>query len=355
MDSSLGTVTKPLEQPLRTRPGRTARVGSCRRGVLAWSCVVALFAWAEHALARDAIEVLVLAPAQIDDAAQWSDVVRGLHAAGARALQVGELAIDPVYAACRASECAAQLAISTRLAVALFVFTPETAPGAPGVELQLFEPDGTRLTQQAMLGSRSRADVVADLVKTARERVTLVDQALLSVTARPVGGVVWIDGRSAGVTPFQQPMAAGTHSVRVTLPGFRPQTRQVELARGEVRLLDVRLTRAAELPVASEHVRPASAARAVSPLNFVLGGALALLALPALVASINTLVNDGQCLESTGRGCSERASFGARSGLLLAAGGVALAGGGYLLIARPFELVAEASPRSAQLELRARF
>jgi hypothetical protein len=86
-----------------------------------------------------------------------------------------------------------------------------------------------------------------------------------------------------------------------------------------------------------------------------LGGVLSLVALPALVAGINTLVNDGQCLEPAADGCNERARFGVQSALLLSAGAVALLAGGYLLVAQPFGLEAEVSATAARLQMRARF
>jgi hypothetical protein len=341
-------VGSAIDRGEQQRPGCWAWVGPWR-GLLVAAIGGWLIASAGHVAAKDSAQVLVLAPAQVEDANQWSDVVRGLRASGKRVVQVSELGIDPVYAACRAHECAAQLAASTGLTVALFAFLPPHANAEAGLELQLFEPDGQQLTLRTALAARARTDAVAELFDSAKERLSLGDQALLRVTGKPVGGVVWLDGRVAGVTPFEQPTAAGIHRLRVTLSGFRPDERQIELARGEVHALEVRLMRAA-LPATA-----ARAPRAVSPLNFVLGGALVLIALPALVASINTWVNDGQCLESTSHGCNERARFGTRSALLLVAGGVGFAGGGYLLMARPFELAADVSPQAARLQFRARF
>jgi hypothetical protein len=56
----------------------------------------------------------------------------------------------------------------------------------------------------------------------------------LQIDSRPSGAQVWIDGAPAGVTPLLLPnVAAGTHSVRIELPGFRPWTTSVSVRTGE--------------------------------------------------------------------------------------------------------------------------
>jgi hypothetical protein len=93
-----------------------------------------------------------------------------------------------------------------------------------------------------------------------------------------------------------------------------------------------------------------------SPWNFVLGGVLALAALPALIEGANGLANDGQCLRQDAAGsCVEVEHFRAGGAVLLAAGGAALAAGAYFLIAQPFRIEAVTGAGGAQLRVRAQF
>jgi hypothetical protein len=314
---------------------------------LTFSCSAGL------ARAEESNQVLLLAPTQADQSDQWSDVVRGLRAIGKRVVQVAELSIDPVYAACRARECAASLAPMARIAVALFAIVPTDASGPARLELQLFEPDGGQIALRAPLGKRSRVELASELFEAAQRQLSLGERGLLRITSVPLGAVVWIDGKPAGVTPFEQAQAAGTHALRVTLTDFHSQERRIDLVRGAVSALAVRLRYGGVVGSPAGGID--SATRNTSAANFIVGGVLSLAALPALVAGINTLVNDGQCLESAADGCRERARFGVQSALLLSAGAVALLAGGYLLVAQPFGLQAEVSPTAARLQMRARF
>jgi hypothetical protein len=305
------------------------------------------------ARAHASSQVLLLAPTQTDQPDQWTDMVRGLRATGTRVVQLAELSVDPVYAACRATDCAARLAPLAQVAVALFAIVPADASGPARLQLQLFQPDGGQIMLQTPLDERSRVEVASELFEAAQRQLSLGERALLRVNSVPLGAVVWIDGRPAGVTPFEHPEAAGAHALRVTLAQFHAEERRIDLARGAMSTLDVRLRYSGGASRTAGGLDAAT--RTTSPANFVLGGLLSLVALPALVAGINTLVNDGQCLESAADGCRERARFGVQSALLLSAGGVALLAGGYLLVAQPFGVEAEVSPTAARLQMRGRF
>jgi hypothetical protein len=64
--------------------------------------------------------------------------------------------------------------------------------------------------------------------------VAAATAAGLQVDSRPSGAQVWIDGQPAGVTPLLLPnVAAGTHTVRIELPGFQPWTTSVSVRAGE--------------------------------------------------------------------------------------------------------------------------
>jgi hypothetical protein len=300
------------------------------------------------------VQLLLLAPTQAEDPAHWAGVVRGLSAAGQRALEVADLPLDPVFAACRSADCAAAAASSAHASVALFTFVPAEAGVGAQLELRTFEPDGKQTTERASLASdQALADVVTGLFAASRRQLALGEGALLSVASVPVGAVIWLNGHAVGVTPFERSLPAGQHALRVSLDGFQPEEQTLQLERGESRRVETRLTRTPD-PALGDRA-PAGRVTEPSPLNFALGGLFALAGLPALVTGVSSLANDGQCLESVGDACVKAGHFTTGDAVLLMAGALGLVGGGYLLIAQPFRVDAVASPDGAQLHLRGRF
>jgi hypothetical protein len=93
---------------------------------------------------------------------------------------------------------------------------------------------------------------------------------------------------------------------------------------------------------------------AVSPLNFVLGGALAVASIPLLIAGVNGALNARQCIASTPAGC-DRPHAGAREALLIGGGVVALGGATVLFAARPLRVQLEAAPGALGLRASGRF
>jgi tetratricopeptide (TPR) repeat protein len=63
----------------------------------------------------------------------------------------------------------------------------------------------------------------------------------LSVTSTPPGAQLAIDGKSAGVTPWVGPLAAGEHVISVRLSGYRDSERSVALSGPGTTDLDVAL------------------------------------------------------------------------------------------------------------------
>jgi hypothetical protein len=63
---------------------------------------------------------------------------------------------------------------------------------------------------------------------------TVPGSAGLQVDSRPAGAQVLVDGTRVGVTPLQLPtVAAGTHTIRIELPGFRPWATSVTVVSGQ--------------------------------------------------------------------------------------------------------------------------
>jgi PEGA domain len=293
--------------------------------------------------------VLLLAPSQ--DSAQWADIVRGIGSVGAHAAQVADLSIDPVWAACRTSDCAARAAEAAQLPTLLFTLQP-TAAGTPArLRLAWFALDGRHATQQLPTASRSLSQVAAELFQRVRQQLTLGERALLRVHSVPVGAVVYLDGEAVGVTPLELVTDAGTHRVESVLDGFRSDARQITLLPGEPYALQLQLPRV----LASTAAAPVAGPTRASPANFAIASALCLAALPALTASVNALVDRGQCLQSVGDDCVERGRFSGRSAVLLIGAALALGGAAYLVIAQPIRVEPEISQTGAAVHLRGRF
>jgi hypothetical protein len=314
-----------------------------------------------NAVAEDspaAVQVLLLTPTPAEDSARWASVVRGLRAVGQRALQVADLPLDPVFAACRSAECAEQVARSSQLTAALFTFlsVQPTAAGpstaGPQLELRVFEPAGRQATVRTSLVGRPLAQAAAELFEASRRQLALGDGALLSIASRPVGAIVWLDGKPLGVTPFEHALPAGAHTLRITLGGFVSDEQPLQLTQSELRTVGVRLTREPGPRLAKQLADPRGEA---SPWNYVIGGVLGVAAMPTLISGVNAWANDGQCLEADAHGCKLRGHFGERSALLLAVGGLALAGAVYWFVALPIRLEAAPMLGGAQLRVRANF
>jgi tetratricopeptide (TPR) repeat protein len=77
---------------------------------------------------------------------------------------------------------------------------------------------------------------------------TLADQGLrqLTVSSEPSGAAVSIDGAAVGNTPWTGEIAPGRHRIRISLKGYAPLVRMVDLAGTRARDLDFRLARTTE-------------------------------------------------------------------------------------------------------------
>lgn len=188
---------------------------------------------------------------------------------------------------------------------------------------------------------------MGEAYRRAEVAVTLGGRGLLRVSSTPQGALATLDGEPIGHAPFERRLAPGSHALRLSLEGFADAERSVEVKRGRVIDLDVRL-----VPESGERAAQTS----TSPLNYVLGGVLVLAAVPALGFSIATLAQEGECDVRDAAGiCTERVNFGARSGVLLGAGIAALAAGALFLIWQPLEVEVSAGEEGAALGLRSRF
>jgi hypothetical protein len=158
---------------------------------------------------------------------------------------------------------------------------------------------------------------------------------------------VVVDGKLAGLTPFEQAWEPGAHKVSVEREGYESARVAAALAPGVVH--DVRV----ELRGASRNALVDETPRLVpSAANAALGSFLALASVPLLVAGTNGFIDDGQCLESNAGRCTHRVEVGAAEALMLGAGAASLLGAVYLFVAQPFRFWVEAAPRAAAVHLR---
>jgi hypothetical protein len=290
--------------------------------------------------------VLLLAPARTGASAQWADVARGLRLAGLRAMQVADLRIDPVFAACRQSECAAEAAHAAGMPALLCVAR------AGKVELHWVATDDEVFSEQGDVVAGELTRATAELAQRILLRRALGARALLRVESRPTGARVLVDGKLAGLTPFEQAWEPGTHKVSVEQEGYETARADAPLAQGSVHNLrvELRAARAAHATLADETPRLVPSA-----MNAALGSVLALAAVPLLIASSNGFIDHGQCLESTAGRCTHRVEAGAGEAVMLGVGAASLLGAAYLFVAQPFHLWVEATPRAAAVQLQGRF
>jgi hypothetical protein len=302
-----------------------------------------------HASAEDAsklMPVLLLAPARSDRSAEWADVARGLRQAGLRAMQVADLRIDPVFAACRQPGCAAQAAHAAGMPALLCVAR------AGKVELRWVATDDEVFSEQGELGPGELTRATSELARRVLLRRALGQRALLRVESRPTGANVLVDGKLAGLTPFEQTWDPGAHQVTVEREGYAPARAEAPLAQGAVHdiRVELRAARASRAALIDETPRLVPSAA-----NAALGSFLALASVPLLVAGTNGFIDDGQCLESRAGRCTERVEAGTAEAVMLGAGAASLLGAVYLFVAQPFRLWVEATPRAAVLHARGTF
>ena len=57
----------------------------------------------------------------------------------------------------------------------------------------------------------------------------------MQLSSNPTGAEITIDGNYVGNTPTLIKLRPGTHSIRMTMPGYAPWVRSIETAAGESR------------------------------------------------------------------------------------------------------------------------
>lgn len=126
----------------------------------------------------------------------------------------------------------------------------------------LAAPPGRRQILVEASGHRpQRLDVAVERDKAVNANVELeaITGALVLSTDEP-GALIEVDDRPEGFTPAIVRVPVGKHRVRVTLSGFRPIERDVDLAADEQQRLELTLTQSEEVFAASRAAQPVSEA-----------------------------------------------------------------------------------------------
>jgi hypothetical protein len=99
----------------------------------------------------------------------------------------------------------------------------------------------------ARLGPMRRAAVEEAAARRLQEQA-LQQQPRLRVRSSPPGADIYVDGQKIGVTPLEQPLAVGRHTVELRRADYLVETREVNLSRGLVSDLSIPLRADGKLP-----------------------------------------------------------------------------------------------------------
>jgi len=92
------------------------------------------------------------------------------------------------------------------------------------------------------VGAANAKDVL-ERIEVLEKRLAQQGLRQLSVSSEPSGALVSIDGAAVGVTPWIGEIAEGRHRVRISLQGYSPVMRSIDLSSTRARDLDFRLAR----------------------------------------------------------------------------------------------------------------
>jgi hypothetical protein len=101
------------------------------------------------------------------------------------------------------------------------------------VVLEGYEPVNRQIT---ISSENPTSELTFTLTRSARRPATPIagTTGTLTVSSRPAGARVLVDGRQVGTTPLTLPgVAAGSRRIRVELAGYRPWTSTVAVARNQ--------------------------------------------------------------------------------------------------------------------------
>lgn len=181
-----------------------------------------------------------------------------------------------------------------------------------------------------LCGRTEAADTLTSLGLSLRRRVEIALQPppVVSVVSEPPGAFVQLDGEPFGTTPFELPVTAGKHTLRVTKAGYIAQTRSIDVVNGVRESLSVAL-----------QTIPEEAALERRPVRWAIGWAALSTGVVGTVAGVTLLALDGQPIRSKCKGSGVDADGTCRfvhstlvSGAVVGALGVGLLATGIALV-----------------------
>jgi hypothetical protein len=316
-----------------------------------WLCAtIALHAILTATVASAESAVVIVPDAAIDA----DDLARARGAAIEVLAEHGiRLVRPPDGEPCDQSECAARIAQTSGADFTLLLVVEAADDGSSRVRAQIVPAAGEPRDAVAIVGERGWDGAAAEAVDRALQVDRGASMGFLMVRTRPPGALVEIDGEPIGPSPLRRTVAPGEHRVRVVSPnGGRTRERIATVREGEETALEIDLSRASE-----DEPGPSGPTRSEpSPINWLLGGGLAIAGVVLLISPLQTLATEGQCVDMIEDvGCVERVQFGAQSGVLFGFGLAALIAAVVVDVVAPIRVDVAVGEESGMMHVSGRF
>lgn len=263
------------------------------------------------ARARSVVVVIGDAP---DPAELRAAVIEAIAERGVRLVRTpdGEICdADPV-------PCAAALAARTGADAALRVDRLDGEP--PRVRLRLVGPEGDASEAEEPIAEGDLSGATARALARVLEAAPS-QHGFLVVRSIPAGARVEVDGEPRGTTPVRLTLSPGEHSLRLVHPEAGAHEEPVEVVADAEVSVSPRIGADVPPPEAAVAAAPLARRSEPSPFNWLIGGALAIGGVVALISPLSTIAREGQCEEAIEDvGCVEMVRVGPQTGVLLGVG-----------------------------------
>lgn len=175
----------------------------------------------------------------VDQQALTGELVEGLRRGAFAVVDPAEVAAaDPGASTCANAECVKAIASATG-ATHVVRARVEFDDRDYTVSVDLYDGGSGAVVASSsdnceICGIAEAGNLMASAAATLRTKLDALAQgpATLSVSSAPVGAEVRIDGELVGTTPFEAPVIAGKHVLRVSMEGFITIEREVTFVEG---------------------------------------------------------------------------------------------------------------------------